>query len=421
MIPVERSLEGSHTRDVWPTTDMNFEQIYEEYRALLLDGIVPFWFNKGIDWNAGGVLSCMTEDGTTISDEKYVWSQARSLWTFSALYNRVERNPEFLSAAQNSLRFLLKHGKDEHGHYVYRTTRTGEVIEGAISIYSDCFAVYGMNEYYRALPDPEVWTETNRAYNSILRRIQARDFDETAPYRLPPGRRAHAVPMILTEVTNELAQTAGEARLDSEAAKFAAEVMRHVRPDRRLLVEYLDRDWKELRPPEGTYVVPGHAIESMWFVMHVAHRLGKEDLVEQAAEVMQWHLEAGWDPEFGGIFLAIDAEGNTPFLKNSDKKLWWPHTEALYGLLLASKLLDAPWCDEWYRRVHDWSLAHFAMPGVGEWRQRLDRQGNPISEVIALPVKDPFHLPRAAILILQLLDPRPPQQSRARREAKRAE
>jgi N-acylglucosamine 2-epimerase len=44
------------------------------------------------------------------------------------------------------------------------------------------------------------------------------------------------------------------------------------------------------------------------------------------------------------------------------------------------------------------------MPETGEWRQRLDRRGDPISTVVALPVKDPFHLPRAAILAVQLLD-----------------
>ena len=38
------------------------------------------------------------------------------------------------------------------------------------------------------------------------------------------------------------------------------------------------------------------------------------------------------------------------------------------------------------------------MPGAGEWRQRLDRAGQPVTELIALPVKDPFHLPRAALL-----------------------
>jgi len=39
----------------------------------------------------------------------------------------------------------------------------------------------------------------------------------------------------------------------------------------------------------------------------------------------------------------------------------------------------------------------------GEWTQRLDRRGTRLTEVIALPVKDPFHLPRALIVAIQTL------------------
>jgi len=210
--------------------------------------------------------------------------------------------------------------------------------------------------------------------------------------------------MILTEVANELAQTTGDSAIEAAADEYALRVMNHfVRPERKVLLEYLTRDYRELPPNEGTFVMPGHAIESMWFIMHWARRRGDKEMIRRAAEVIRWHLEAGWDPEYGGILLGIDAEGHTPFLPNPDKKIWWPHTEALYALLLAYRLTGQAWCAEWYDRVHEWSFAHFPMPERGEWRQRLDRKGNPTTELIALPVKDPFHLPRAVILILQLL------------------
>jgi hypothetical protein len=37
------------------------------------------------------------------------------------------------------------------------------------------------------------------------------------------------------------------------------------------------------------------------------------------------------------------------------------------------------------------SFAHFSVPECGE-RQRLIARGSPITDLIALPVKDPFHL-----------------------------
>lgn len=383
---------------------MNKQQLYRQYRTLLLDGIVPFWWKHGVDHEYGGVLSCMAEDGRRISEDKYIWSQGRWVWVCAALYNRIEPRPEFLEAARRTAEFLLAHGKDRDGRWVYHTARDGRVVEGPASIFSDCFAVYGFSEYYRASRDERVLEEALRSYHSVCRRVESPDFHEMAPYTLPPGRRPHSVPMILTEVSNELARTAGAAGIAQAAGEYALRVMNHhVRPEWGVLVEFLDSSFQPLPGNEGAAVMPGHAIESMWFILHWAREAGREDIISRAVEVIRWHLEKGWDPEYGGIFLGIDALGGAPFLANPEKKVWWPHTEALYALLLAHELTGERWCAEWYERVHDWSFQHFSMPEAGEWRQRLDRAGNPITELIALPVKDPFHLPRAVILILELL------------------
>lgn len=385
---------------------METSRLYEQYRTLLLDGVVPFWLKHGIDWEQGGVLSCMNDDGSPVSGDKFMWSQARSVWTFAALYNRVEKRPEFLKAAENSVRFLLAHGRDDQGRWVYHTDRAGNMIEGATSIYTDCFAVYGLSEYYRAVKDAEILSTVKKTFDRVRQRIEEPDFTETAPYPLPVGWKNHGVPMIMTETTGELAQTTADKELDSQADAYAARVMDHfVRPNRKVLLEFLTDKYEVLPPNAGTFVMPGHAIESMWFVLRRAQRRGDQSLARRAAEVIRWHLEKGWDQEYGGIFLGLDAEGREPFLPHADKKLWWPHTEALYALLLAHYLTGEKWCVEWYDKVHEWSFSHFPMPEVGEWRQRLTREGNPTSEVIALPVKDPFHLPRAAILIMQLLKP----------------
>ncbi len=359
------------------------------WRELLADGIIPFWM-KALDREYGGVFSCMAEDGTVLSTEKYTWSQARMAWTLAALYRRFEGRAEFIEHARKTLDFLLAQGRDERGRFVYRMSREGVALEGATSIYSDCFVAYAIEEYCKAVPDAGLARERELILERVCRRVEQPDFSETAPYALPAGRRVHGIPMILTEVTG----------LDV----YPRLVMdKFVRPERRVLLEYLGRDYAELPGAEGTFVNPGHAIESMWFVLHWAMRRGDQGTIARAAEVVRWHLEAGWDKEYGGIFLGLDAAGGEPFLQNSDKKVWWPHTEALYALLLCHKLTGEAWCMEWYWRVHEWSFAKFSMPGVGEWRQRLDRKGEPITELIALPVKDPFHLPRAALLIVELL------------------
>ena len=81
--------------------------------------------------------------------------------------------------------------------------------------------------------------------------------------------------------------------------------------------------------------------------------------------------------------------------------MWWPHTEALYSLLLAYHLSREEWCLHWYERVHGYAWMHYPVPVHGEWTQRLDRRGNKLNETVALPVKDPFHLPRALIYCIE--------------------
>jgi N-acylglucosamine 2-epimerase len=385
---------------------MDRKALYNSYRTLLLDGIVPFWLRHGVDREYGGVLSCMEEDGAPISTDKYIWSQARFVWTMAAVYNRIEPRPEFLEIARRTIEFLLAHARDSQGRFVYSTTREGAPLEGATSIYADLFAVYGISEYCRAVPGDRLLAVARETLARVRRRVEEPDFDEVAPFRLTPGHRIHAIPMMLTLVSDELAQTTGDPALDAAAGEYVSRLMNHfVRPARHLLVENLTVDYQELPAPEGTYVIPGHAIECMWFIMHWARRRGDMDLIRRAVEVIHWHLEAGWDTEFGGLVHGIDAEGHTPWMPHAANKLWWPHTEALYALLLAHELTGEPWCLEWYQRIHDWSFSHFPLPDGSEWRQRLNHQGQPITEVVALPVKDPFHLPRAVIQILQLLDP----------------
>ena len=204
---------------------MDIENLYRQYRGLLLDDVVPFWFRHGIDWEHGGVLSCIRDDGSLVSGDKFIWSQARSVWTFSALYNRIEKRPEFLRAAENSIRFLLANGRDQDGRWVYHTTREGGVIEGPTSIYTDCFVVYGFSEYYRATKDERLLSIALETFDRVRRRVDEPDFNETAPYPLPFGWKNHGIPMILSDVANELAQTA--------AARWN---LRHARPRHRVHV-----------------------------------------------------------------------------------------------------------------------------------------------------------------------------------------
>ncbi|MBL9214151.1 MAG: AGE family epimerase/isomerase, partial [Opitutaceae bacterium] len=179
------------------------------------------------------------------------------------------------------------------------------------------------------------------------------------------------------------------------------------RGDRYVVLFFVGAEGSVYPRPLGTAVVPGHAIEDMWFQIHVSDLLQPDPArLAEACRLILRHLELGWDQAHGGgLLLAVDADGREPVgWKFADTKLWWPQTEALYATLLGWERTRRPEFLDWYERVWQVCLDHFVDWQHGEWRQKLDRDFQPLTDTVALPVKDPFHLPRSLLLQLELLE-----------------
>ncbi len=378
----------------------------DNYHSLLLENVIPFWLRHGIDEKHGGVFTCLRDDGSRISGDKYLWSQGRAVWTFAALHNRIAPDDRLLAIARRTADFILRYGRDEEGAVLFRLTREGAPLEPAISAYADYFVAYGLGELYRATGEERLREEALTIFRRAARVTRDPEFERFAPYARPPGiRRMHGPVMLGLEVAQELADIAPEPDVRDFSDWCLDRIMnRHLAAGDPWLLEHLGPDDCFRDTPEGRAIVPGHAIESLWFVLHQACRRQDPLLAQRALDAIRFHLEAGWDPEFGGIFLGVDCHGGIPWWPNAEKKLWWPHTEAIYALLLAHTLTDASWPLEWLDRIQRWAFEKFPDREHGEWRQRLDRSGRPISTLVALPVKDPFHLPRTLILAISLLD-----------------
>jgi len=381
----------------------DFTALFAQYRSELLERTVPFWLGHGIDRKNGGICTVISDDGTVLSHDKYMWSQLRAIWTFSALYNLIEPRTEWLDAARHIFEFTQKHGRDAAGRWVFCVDKDGAVLKGADSIYADGFAIAGLTELAKATGDQEPARIALETCHSVIRRLAAPGSYPTEPLDIPAGCKAHGIAMIFAKVFYDLGSYLNDSAIINAGLEHAREVMGVFRrPEKRLLYEFVGLDDAPIGRPPGKAVVPGHAIESMWFMIHIYQSLGDERRVREAIECIRWHIELGWDSEFGGILLARDATG-TFWKDKEDTKIWWPHTEALYALLLAYSICGESWCLEWFHRVHDYAFAHFPSPH-GEWIQRLDRHGRGIDNIAAMPVKDPFHLARSLIHCSKVLE-----------------
>jgi len=384
---------------------MDLLELRELYRRTLLDDVVPFWMRHAIDAN-GGINTCIADDGRLHSRDRWNWSQWRAVYIFSKLYNCVEQRAEWLDTAKGIYDFVTAHGPLENGHWPLLLDGGGQLKRGYESIYVDGFAIYGLTELWLATRDQQVLDLAMRTFQAAQTALKSEGVLPAWPYTAPPEQIAHGVSMIFSLVYHELADVTSDAAIRAASEYHHRQVMdTFLRPDRGLVLERLRRDGSELDPPEGTAVIPGHAIESMWFQMHIARAAGDNATLDRAVTAIRRHLEAGWDPEYGGLLLAVDADGGKevgwPW---HDTKLWWPHTEALYATLLAYEHCREGWCLDWHQRIREYSYAHFPVKEHGEWTQKLDRQGKVITDVVALPVKDPFHLPRALFYCIEVLD-----------------
>ena len=160
------------------------------------------------------------------------------------------------------------------------------------------------------------------------------------PKTIPETRtgRAFGIPMIILNVTSVLLRVDPErkALYEERAAQCVDEIFKyHVKPELKCVLENVAEDGTpRLYYTEGRTVNPGHDIEGVWFLLEHAKRTGDKELVEKAAQIFDWAIEAGWDNEYGGLLYFTDCLKKPPEAYEHDMKLWWPHDEILISSLM---------------------------------------------------------------------------------------
>jgi len=385
--------------------EVHFREEIRFIESHLRDQVMPFWLEHCLDRVRGGLNNCVADDGTVLSTDRFLWSQGRALWTFSALFHEFDGDPRWLEAADLVARFLFETGPLADGAWPFKRSADGAALQGAESVYADAFVVYGMTEYARAAGNQRALEVAVRGYERVSPLLDDHSRLPTAPHAIPAGAQSHGPSMIFALVFHELGLATGDRAILGRALELAEKVMtQHWKPELGVLLEFVRPGGERLDSDAGKTFLAGHALESMWFMERIYAHHGREDRVAQAMAAIRSHVEKGWDAEFGGLTLASHLDGGKPVWHQPDAKVWWPHTEALVALLRAYEVTGEAWALEWYERVRDYAFRMFPDREHGEWRQNLDREGRPIGVVVkGLQVKDPFHLPRALIYCAQSL------------------
>ncbi len=383
------------------------------YQTALLDDVVPFWLDHGLDPEHGGILTALDRDGTVLDTDKSVWFQGRAAWTFATLFNTVERRAEWPDAARSCIEFSRRHCFAPDGKMYFTVTREGRPLRMRRYVYSESFAAIANAAFAKASGDARAADDAVRTFATYLRHSFT---PGVMPPKFEPTRPAKGVgPHMINIVTaQELRANLGDITvagrtctewIDASIDEIARDFLK---PEHQALMEIVAPDGSVIDHGDGRALNPGHALECAWFILHEGARRRDPKRIEMGTTILDWMWARGWDREHGGLLYFTDLRGLPVPEYWHDMKFWWPHNEAVIATLLAWNLTGERRFAEMHRKVHDWSFAHFPDPEHGEWYGYLHRDGSISSRVKGTMWKGPFHLPRMLWYCARLLEEEPP-------------
>ena len=354
----------------------------------------------------GGLRNCVDDDGNIISEDRYIWHQGRGLWIFSRLYDLLEQKSDWLKAADNIFGYLCRNGRNKNNRWGFMVDSNGNITEDTVNIFSECFVMSGMGEYFRTTGNKKALDIALDSYeftSSVLKNRNDHDFS-VLPIRQPDGARLHSINMAFSLAYYDLGKLIGRRDICETGLALANEVLTdYYDPDKDIVFEY-GFDDKRKDTPERRVCNIGHVVECMWFLLSIYEREGDTKAMDMCCHILLRHLEIGWDPLYDGLLLAIDAEGKKPvFWDKHDYKGWWVHTEALLSTLFAYKHTGDGQFANWHRKIYEYAYSKYPLPN-GTWIHWLDRMGNTVSDSGGLPSKDPYHLPRAFMYMIRMIE-----------------
>jgi N-acylglucosamine 2-epimerase len=379
------------------------------YARELVSDTIPFWIERGIDREYGGLLDFLDREGRPLSTDKGGWIQGRFAWVLSRLAVAAgdaypELFPSWLAAARSCADFTRdKVLSGPGGRAYFELARDGRPLVLRRYLFAEAFAAMGLAQYAAASGDRSYLAAAHGALE-----VMDRERGRLEPKIDPRTRRGrgHSETMILINVFQTLRAcdpaSAAECtrRIDAQIAELFAYF---VKPELRALLEAVNEDGSPAEGCEGRCINPGHAIETAWFIMEEGRWRGERALVERALPILDWSLKRGWDEEYGGLYSFVDLEGRRPAQIEWDMKYWWPHCEATYACLLAWALTGDPRWERWFDALHDYTWRHFPDPAYGEWFGYLRRDGSVANDVKGNHYKGAFHVPRLELNAALLL------------------
>nr|WP_320119908.1 AGE family epimerase/isomerase [uncultured Marinifilum sp.] len=380
---------------------IDFSLLKTELENELFNSVIPFWEKYSVDKKYGGYFNCIDKDGGIYDTNKYMWLHGRQVWMFSKLYNTVNPQKSWLDIAKYGLDFMEKNAITENGRVYFSLNQEGDPVYLQRKIFTECFYAMALAEYAYAVNSKEKLEQAKEVFQFVWHLSKNSELVGGPSFKGEANFQILAVPMIMLNLIEEVYRE--DYNLVQDKIDFCISKIKMHLIDQKVYENVLI-DGSIHDSFNGRLLNPGHAIEAGWFLKHWARKLDNKNLSNLASNIIRWSLNLGWDKEHGGIYYFLDSKGYSPTQLEWDRKLWWPHCEALYACLLNYTETKTHEDLALFKMVKDYTFSHFPDEQNGEWFGYLDREGRVSQRFKGGPYKGCFHVPRALYLCVQLLN-----------------
>lgn len=374
------------------------------YLKELIQEVIPFWEKYSIDRENGGYFTCINDQHKVFDTDKFVWLQARQVWTFATLYDRLEKKQTWFEIARSGSDFLEKYGHDGNYNWFFSLKRDGQPLMMPYNIFSYTFACMAMGKMHHITGEDKYKTAVDQTFKKITQRAaKPKDrWDKSYPDARP--LKNFALPMILCNLYNELGDLVPEEEKEQRTHACVNEIFDLFWDEERgVILENISPKGSFSDTFDGRLINPGHGLEAMWFIMDLGVQLDRNDWIDRSVEMALSIVEKGWDKEQEGIFYFMDAQGHPPQQLEWDQKLWWVHLEAMICFLKGYELTGSKACWYWFKKIHHYTWSHFRdSKRGGEWYGYLNRSGEVRLSLKGGKWKGCFHVPRALFKLYEI-------------------
>jgi cellobiose epimerase len=395
-------------------------QIAEALEQILLQNIVPFWYPQTIDWQEGGYrLNHDLWSRYQGASQKYLVTQARTVWFFARLSNSPYGTAEHLKAAQHGYEFLRDRLWDKnHGGFYWSVDVSGTTCQIGKHLYGQAFALYALSEYAIASNDAAAVELADQLFNCLeeyaydskhggyqecfqsdwqpISKTQIGYLGVSGAFKLL-NTHLHIMEALTTYYNVTQAANVQKRLMELIVINSNAVVHKTI----GVCTDQHHLDWTPLNSRKNQQVSYGHMLETIWVMAIACQAVGisNSPLLDLYRSFFRYALRYGYDRRRGGFYES----GRYNATANQRKKIWWVQAESLVAALQMYQLTKEDSYLKCFCQTLDWIAKYQVDWQQGEWYMEILPNGKPVGYK-AGAWKGPYHNGRAMLQCLTLLE-----------------